>query len=164
MLDNVKNPALDWDSEILSDGYERALLPEGDYAFEVTAFERGRFSGSEMLCASPKATLTLTVIRDQAVVPVKHTLILNQAFEHKIAAFFRSIGQKKPGEPFTPDWNAVTGSRGRAHFKPRTYKTSAGEDRTVNCVDRFYDFSSECRETANLQAPPPDGRSESPFA
>ena len=41
------------------------------------------------------------------------------------------------------DWNSVVGSRGRAHFKPRSY-TKDGQTRTVNDVDRFYDYDPSC--------------------
>lgn len=143
MIDVNKNQALDWDSEIFSDGRERLLLPEGDYLFEVIGFERGRFPGSEKLCASPKATITLAISEEVGDVCIRHNLILNQAFEHKIAEFFRSIGQKKPGERFTPNWNMIVGSRGKAHVKPRSYTTSSGEERTINDVGRFYDYDPD---------------------
>ena len=41
------------------------------------------------------------------------------------------------------DWNRVLGSRGRAHFKPRTYVNRDGEERQTNDVDRFYDWDEK---------------------
>ena len=67
-------------------------------------------------------------------------LMLYRTVEWKIAAFFRSIGQKKHGEKAVMDWSKVVGARGKAHFKPREYTTRDGEIRTVNDVVRFIDF------------------------
>lgn len=58
---NKQNQVLDWDGVLENDGSEFPVLPEGDYAFEVTGFERGSFPGSEKMCACNKETLTLKV-------------------------------------------------------------------------------------------------------
>ena len=42
---------LEWDSIIQKDGLDFVVLPEEDYDFEVTEFERARFEGSEKLSA-----------------------------------------------------------------------------------------------------------------
>ena len=70
-------------------------------------------------------------------------LILNRVVEFRISAFFRCIGQKKHGERLVIDWNRVVGSRGRAHFKPRTYTDRDGNERQANDVDRFYDYDEK---------------------
>ena len=41
--------ALSWDDEFTNEQQEFVLLPEGDYAFEVTGMERARFEGSAKL-------------------------------------------------------------------------------------------------------------------
>ena len=43
---NNQNMCMDWNDEIENDGQEFVLLPEGDYVFKVTGFERGRHPGS----------------------------------------------------------------------------------------------------------------------
>ena len=60
----------------------------------------------------------------------------------RLKAFFRSIGQKKHGEKFTPNWNKVLNERGRAHFKFVEYKDRNGDDRIKNEVDRFLDYDA----------------------
>ena len=40
-----QNQVLDWDGVLENDGSEFPILPEGDYVFEVTDFERGSFPG-----------------------------------------------------------------------------------------------------------------------
>ena len=58
---NDQNMFLDWNDTIESDGQEFITLEEGDYIFEVTGFERGRFPGGQKIPACNKAALTLQV-------------------------------------------------------------------------------------------------------
>ena len=128
-----------WDDVIENDGQEFIVLPEGDYTFTVTGFERGHFPGGQKIPACNKATLTLNIDNDLGIATAKIDLLLYRTVEWKIAAFFRSIGQKKHGEKAVMNWNKVVGCRGKAHFKPRTY-TKDGQERQVNDVDRFIDY------------------------
>jgi len=138
-----QNAAMDWDDAIENDGREFIILPEGDYNFTVTGFERGRFPGSAKMSACNKAALTLQVQTDNGVAIIHTDLILNRLLEWKISAFFRCIGQKKHCERLVMDWNRVTGSRGRAHFKPRTWTDRDGNARQANDVDRFIDYDEK---------------------
>lgn len=140
MSDYTNTPhELSWDDEISNES-SYILLEEGDYDFTVTAFERGRFPGSSKLPACGKATLTLAVETREGTASVKYDLIMYSTLEWKLSEFFRAIGQKKHGEPLRPRWNEVVGSRGRAHFKPRTYTKKDGSEGKANDVDRFYDY------------------------
>lgn len=129
-----------WDDEISSDRGQYIILKEGDYNFVVSAFERARFPGSSKIPACNKAVLTLAVDTPDGAVAVKYDLILWSSLEWKISEFFRAIGQKKHGEKFRPQWSAVIGSKGRGHFKPRTYIKKDGTEGEINDVERFYDF------------------------
>ena len=40
---NDQNQAMSWDDVLENDGAEFVTLPEGDYPFEITGFERGSF-------------------------------------------------------------------------------------------------------------------------
>ena len=128
-----------WDDVLENDGQEFIVLPEGDYTYTVTNFERGHFPGGAKIPACNKATLTLAIDNDQGAATAKIDLLLYRTVEWKIAAFFRSIGQKKHGEKTVMNWNKVVGSRGKAHFKPREYQKD-GQTRQVNDVDHFLDF------------------------
>lgn len=130
---------LGWDDEITNDS-SYVLLDEGDYQFTVTAFERARFPGSAKLPPCNKAVLTLSVEHPGGPVPVKYDLILYSTMEWKLSEFFRAIGQKKHGEPLRPRWNELVGSRGRGHFKPRTYIKKDGSEGRANDVEKFYDY------------------------
>ena len=137
------NAVMDWNDVIEDDGQEFVLLEEGDYNFKVTGFERGHFPGSAKLPACNKATLTLEVDTREGCAYVKHDLLLCRNLEWRISAFFRCIGQKKHGERLVMDWNRVVGSKGRAHFKPRKYTNSNGEEKVANDIERFIDYNPE---------------------
>ena len=118
-MTNIDNSVMDWNDVIEDDGQEFVLLPEGDYNFVVTNFERGRFPGSAKIPATNKATISIQIFSELGVASMKFDLILSKALTWKLSAFFRSIGQKKRGEKITMDWNKVLGAKGRAHIKQR---------------------------------------------
>ena len=142
-MENNQNMLMDWNDSIQEDGNEYILLPEGDYNFLITAFERGRFPGSAKVPACNKATITAQVTTAEGVATIKFDLLLYRSLEWRISAFFRCIGQKKHGEKLTMDWNKVVGSIGRAHFKPRSYVNQYGEEKSVNDLDRFIDYNQD---------------------
>lgn len=137
------NISMGWDDTIEYDGQEFILLPEGDYNFTVANFERGTFNGTPKVAPGNMAILTLQVDSELGTASIKTNLILNRTFEWKISAFFRSIGQKKHGERLVMNWSKVVGSRGRAHFKPRSYIGSDGTERQANDLTRFYDYDEK---------------------
>ena len=144
----MDNNIMNWDDVLDNDGQEFIVLPEGDYVFTVTSFERGQFPGGPKIPPCPKATLMLTVdCAESGVAMARVDLMLYRTVEWKIAAFFRCIGLKKHGEKAAMDWSKVVGARGKAHFKPREYTTRDGEIRTVNDVVRFIDFEPSVRMT-----------------
>ena len=140
MDNNNLNEALDWDSTIENDGVMNTILPEGDYNFLVNSFERGSYPGGEKLPACNKATITVQVNAPEGRVTVKFDLFLHRTVEWKLSAFFRCIGQKKPGEKLVMNWGSVIGSKGRAHFKPRSYVGNDGELKQTNELDKFIDY------------------------
>src|SRR5574344_597796 len=140
MIENNKDLLMDWDDSIETDGQEFILLPDGEYNYRVTNFERGRFPGGPKVPPCNKAILTLQVETPEGIAVVKFDLLLYRTLEWRISDFFRSIGQKKHGEKLTMDWNKVIGSKGRAHFKQRTDVNQSGEEKTVNDLDRFIDY------------------------
>lgn len=147
MMNN--NMLMDWDDAIENDGQEFIILHEGDYNFTVVDFERGRFPGSAKIPACNKATLTLQVNTADGTATIKTDLILYRSLEWRISSFFRCIGQKKHGERLVMNWNAVVGSRGRAHFKPRNYTDRDGNERQANDVDKFYDWDEKYFPVSN---------------
>ena len=158
---NDRNMVMDWNDIIENDGQEFVILDEGDYNFTVTGFERGRFPGGPKVPACNKAALPLQVQTDEGVAVIRTDLLLYRSLEWRISAFFRCIGQKKHGERLVMDLNRVVGSRGRAHFKPRTYTDRDGNERQANDVDRFYDWDEKYFPVSGEWATVPDD--EIPF-
>lgn len=112
---------LDWDSEISQEN-SFTVLPEGEYPFIVTAFERGWYNGSEKLPPCHKAILTVELNGGTAgKVSVKHNLFVSRKTEGLLCEFFTAIGQKKQGEPLKMNWQLVPGSTGRCKVGIRTY-------------------------------------------
>lgn len=144
---------LEWDDQITDDDEQYIILDEGDYDFTVTAFERSRFPGSAKIPACKKAVFTLAVETPEGTANTKFDLILWSTLKWKIHTFFRAIGQTTSGEAFSPRWNQVVGSKGRAHFKPRAYEKN-GETKFVNAVTTFYDSKGEAPQTAAPDSKP----------
>ena len=142
-MNENKDMLMDWNDSIETDGQEYVLFPEGDYNFTVTNFERGRFPGGPKVPACNKASITVQVNTQEGVATVKFDLLLYRSLEWRISAFFRCIGQKKHGEKLTMDWNKVMGSKGKAHFKQRTYTNNQGEEKATNDINRFIDYNEE---------------------
>ena len=142
-MTNIDNSVMDWNDVIEDDGQEFVLLPEGDYNFVVTNFERGRFPGSAKIPATNKATISIQILSELGVASMKFDLILSKALTWKLSAFFRSIGQKKRGEKITMDWNKVLGAKGSAHIKQKVYTNQAGEEKTINDLDYFIDYDEK---------------------
>lgn len=139
-MEENRNMQLGWNDSIEDDGQEYVILPEDDYNFTVTNFERGRFNGGAKIPACNKATITVQVEYKDKSITVKFDLLLYRTVEWRISSFFRSVGQKKHGEKLTMDWNKIIGAKGRAHFKPRTYTNQNGEEKQANDIERFIDY------------------------
>lgn len=129
---------LDWDSEIEKES-DFILLPEGDYDFTVTGFERARHSGSDKLPPCNKAIVSLTVNSPEGTAVIKHNLFLHSKCEGLLSNFFCAIGQKKHGEKLKMNWNAIIGKKGRCKISIRNWTDKEGATRQSNEVKRFYD-------------------------
>ena len=71
----LDNNIMDWGDTIENDGQEFVVLPEGDYTFTVTNFERGRFPGSAKIPPCNKATLTIQIDNDKGSANARFDLI-----------------------------------------------------------------------------------------
>ena len=124
---------MDWNDYIENEGEEFVTLPEGDYDYTVTLFEKGEYPGSAKIEPCKKAILELTV-----VVPgvgksvIKEQLLLSQKTEWKLCEFFTAIGERKKGEPLQMNWNAVGGATGLCELGHRKYK-----DNDYNQITKF---------------------------
>lgn len=132
---------LGWDDEIEKDGSDFILLPEGDYNFTVTKFERGRFQGSAKMPACNQAKLELTIHSPEyGDVVIFHNLFLHTKTEGLLSNFFAGIGQKKKGERLRMNWGTVIGSKGRLKLEINKYTGNDGNEKTNNQVKKFYPY------------------------
>ncbi len=145
------NGCLDWDDEIEKDGQDFILLPEGDYVFEVIGCERGRFPGGPKIPPCNKAMLTLQVTTPEGIARIYADIIMHRTVEWKISSFFRCIGQKEKGETISMRWDAIVGSRGRAHIKTKTYTAGDGSEREKNEVVRYLDYDPQIMSQIEAQ-------------
>ena len=130
---------LGWDDEISRES-DFTIIPEGDYDFTVTGFERGRHDGSEKLPPCNMAIVSLAVaLPDGSTMTLKHRLFLHSRCEGLLSAFFTGIGLKRKGEPLRMNWNAVPGAHGRCKITVRSWKGKNGEDMQSNDIKKFYD-------------------------
>lgn len=134
---NSKGESFDWNDEISDEGGEFPILEPGDYDFTVEAFTRKRFNGSDKMCACNQVVLKLRIDCPEGVV-VEDNLFLNRKTEWKVSQFFLAIGQKRPGVPLRPNWDALPGSRGRCKLYIDKWKGRDGRDFETNKVDKYY--------------------------
>jgi len=130
-----KGRVLDWEDSIeQEDAF--VIIPAGEYDFEVLKVERGKYNGSSKIPACPQATVTLRIIKDGEVVgTVTENLKLHSTMEWLLCKFFRSIGQKKHGEPLVMKWNEVPASTGQCKVTIRKWKKDDGTEAESNQVD-----------------------------
>lgn len=146
-----------WDDEISQDSAEFALLPEGEYVFSVTGFERGRYPGGAKLPSCPKATVSLRFEGVEGVAVIKHNFFLHSKCEGLLCAFFTCLGMRKRGEPLRMDWPGTVGRTGRAKITVRSYTGNDGREYQTNDVKQFL-------EPENAPAAPAAAQSWTPGA
>lgn len=134
---------MEWDAYIEKES-EFVLLPEGDYDFTVTSFEKGWFDGSAKIEACNKAILELTInAPGLGSTVVKENILLSDKVEWKLCEFFRCIGQKQHGTGVKMNWNKVQGAKGRAHIVINEYTGNDGNNYKNNKVARYLDPETE---------------------
>lgn len=134
----------DWDDEITNDGgesLESVLLPDGNYPFEVIKVEKAWFDGSEKVPACNMAKVFLRVDGGELGTALcVENLYLYEKMEWKAAAFLRSIGLKKHGEPIK--WNQLNhcdGESGRCKIYVDEYTGRDKQTKKSNKIDKFFD-------------------------
>lgn len=132
----------DWEDIIENDGPEFTLLPEGDYDFVVTGFDRERHPGSTKLPPCNKAVVHIRVDTPDGTTVINHNLFLHSKCEGLLCAFFSGIGQRKHGEKLRMNWSQVVGSTGRCKVGIREWTNDNGEKRQSNEIKKFYDKDS----------------------
>ena len=148
----IINREFGWDDEIVNDGSDFVLLPEGTYPFVVEKFERARHNGSAKLPPCNKAVLTLRICDDDGnVAVVKHNLFLHSKCEGLLSAFFVCIGMKRYGEALRMNFPGTIGRRGLCKVGIRDWTGDDGQVRKSNEILRFLDPADQPQQTTLAQ-------------
>ncbi len=150
-MNNTFEREFDWNDTIENDS-SFVLLPEGEYEFTVTKFERGRHPGSDKLPPCNKAILTLSINSPEGNAVLTHNLFLHTKCEGMLCAFFTAIGHRKHGEKLQMDWNKVFGAKGRAKIGIRTWKSKDGNDMQSNEIKSFIEPSEDTTQASGFTA------------
>jgi len=134
---------LGWDDVIENDSNDFIILPEGDYDFEVTDFERARHNGSDKLPPCWKAIVHLKIESTEGTTTIKHNLFLHTKTEGMLCAFFIAIGQRQKGDRVAMPWNKVVGSKGKAKIGIKKWKNDKGDELTFNEVKKFIESENK---------------------
>jgi len=130
-----------WDDEVEESEFE--LVPDGDYEFEVTAFERAWFepkSADSKIPACNQANIEFTIkwVNDQGKLKTNkltHRLKLCDNLAWLIYQFFECIGLVKKGSGKVKfPWNDIIGKKGICEI--RHEKGSKGND--YNTIVKCY--------------------------
>lgn len=122
----------DWNGTLVEDGNSFAILPAGEYDFEVTKVEKVfAQSGNKM------AKVTLKIIGRDATGSVIDNMVLLKSMEWKLSSFFGSLGMKKKGEPLVMNWDAILGKTGRCKLVVEKYTKRDGSESERNGIDAY---------------------------
>lgn len=111
--------ALGWDDEIEESSFE--VIPDGDYKFEVTKFERGWWEpqrSDSRIPQCPQAEIEMTIrwtnesgkTRTNKLI---YKLKLVDILQFAIYQFFESVGLRKKGDGTTKmPWDSIVGTIG----------------------------------------------------
>lgn len=156
MSDNEEK-VLGWDDPISNDEQgEFVTAPPGEYSFEIVNFSRARHQAKPdgKIPDCPKAVVTVRIYTSEGdKVDVKHNLYLHSRCEGMLCAFFRSIGLRKHGEVFRPDWSRVIGSKGRCKVSVREYVGNNGTKYKANDIKAFLDPPANGQQQTTVTPP-----------
>lgn len=153
--------ALGWEDEIQKED-SFVLLPEGDYWFRVTKFDKGRHEGSAKISACPKAIVEFCVTaQDGSSVTVTENFLLHQKMEWKLSQFFAAVGMKQKGEKLKMNWSpALIGKTGVCKIIVHEYTGNDGQTHKTNRIDKLYPsydqpvMSPPAQSQQSYQTPP----------
>ena len=141
----TEQKTIGWDDKIQNDGdysgEETVVLPAGKYPFEVIKTEQAWYDGSAKIPACNMAKVFLRIDGGEAgkALCVENIYLLEK-LEWKAAAFLRSVGMKKHGEPLA--WRQLIhcdGESGRCEIFVDEYEGRDGQTKQSNKIKKFFD-------------------------
>lgn len=132
---------LGWDDEIQKDN-EFITLPEGDYDFTISHYERARHQGSDKIPPCNKANVFFKVAGpDGKEATIQENYILHTKLEWKLSELFCGVGLKKKGEKLKMNWSALPGLKGRAQIS--LDEDTNNPNRKYNHIKKIYPFEEK---------------------
>ena len=150
-----RNMSFGWDDEVEESEFE--LMPDGDYAFTVSQFERAWYEakpGSKIdSCHQANIEFTINWKNDQGVdktSKLTHKLKLSRSLQFMIYQFFESIGLRKKGDGSTKmPWDSIVGKTGICQIGH--HEDSKGN--TYNDIVKCYPVELAPKVTKNTAEP-----------
>lgn len=141
---NQENEFLGWGDSFIAEESSFKLFQPGDYSFTVINMERKIYDGQsdKIPNGAPYAEVSMEFSGPEGKTTVTDRLYLMKNWQWKLTQFFTGIGQAPVmGQPFTPNWGQVVGSRGTATLEINKYM-SKGEERTNNRIKEYLEPNS----------------------
>ena len=154
---NNENEFLDWNGSFIAEESTYTLLPAGEYPFVVIGMERKIYDGPSQKIPSgaPYAEIEFEITAPEGTTTVKERIYLMKKWAWKLTQFFSSIGQGPVvGQAFSPNWQMVVGSRGRAKVSVNTYQKN-GENKQNNRIDEFIEGAANMNGSYQGNPTPP---------
>lgn len=137
---NEENQVIGWGDSFQAEESSFKLLPAGEYDFVVIGFERKIYDGnsSKIQNGTPYAEITVKIYGAEGETEVTDRLYMMVKWQWKLTQFFAGIGQAPViGQAFSPNWNAVVGSRGKAKVSINEYTKRDGSQGKNNQIDEY---------------------------
>ncbi|MEG2533705.1 MAG: hypothetical protein RSB04_11900 [Gordonibacter sp.] len=150
----------DWDSKIGEEADEGGfvILPAGEYPFEVTGIERGRYDGNPQKGTKPcpRAIVSIRIHGgDLGSTTIKERINLNKRSAWKIKEFFVSIGLiDAAAKEFVPNWSGSVGCHGICMLKKYQFDGRDGDIVDANDVKKFLPPATGATSTESTPAAP----------
>jgi hypothetical protein len=154
---NNENEFLDWNGSFIAEESTYTLLPAGEYPFVVIGMERKIYDGPSQKIpnGAPYAEIEFEITAPEGTTTVKERIYLMKKWAWKLTQFFSSIGQGPVvGQAFSPNWQMVVGSRGRAKVSVNTYQKN-GENKQNNRIDEFIEGAANMNGSYQGNPTPP---------
>lgn len=139
-MNNEENEFIGWGDSFNAEESTFTLLPDGEYPFTITGFERKIYDGNstKIQNGTPYAEIEMEFTGAEGTTKVFDRLYMVKKWQWKLTQFFTGIGQAPViGQPFAPNWGNVVGSRGNAKLKINKYTKKDGSLGENNQIDEY---------------------------
>lgn len=137
---NNENEIIGWGETFIAEESSFKLFQPGNYAFVVTGFERKIYDGNsdKIQNGTPFAEITMEFSGPEGTTLTSDRLYMTKKWQWKLTQFFTGIGQAPVlGQPFSPNWNNVIGSRGTAKLRINKFTKKDGSPGENNQIEEY---------------------------